>query len=113
MGQWIGTQQKKYKNNSYIMKDEKIKSKWIEFVNDPKYKLYFISLEEQWFESLENVKQYMDKNNCRPNSRSKNKDIKTMGYWISNQLTNYKKNIGPMKDEKLSLIHISEPTRLS
>jgi len=101
MAQWISHQLTNYKKNVFSMKNEKIKSKWIEFVNDPKYEQYFLSGEEQWFDSLKNVKQYMDKNNCRPNSNSKNKNIKIMGIWIGNQLTKYKKNIGQMKDEKI------------
>ena len=49
--------------------------------------------EEYWFEMLNSVKVYMDKNKRRPSTHDKNPKIKTMGYWINNHNHAYKRNI--------------------
>jgi hypothetical protein len=67
-------------------------------VNDDKYKEYFLSNEEIWYDYLHKAKKFMDKNDKRPNSHSKNEDEKKLGSWIGNQLQNYKKNICIMKE---------------
>jgi hypothetical protein len=36
------------------------------------------------------VEKYIIKNNKTPSTTDKNKDIKQLGYWLSNQKTNYK-----------------------
>ena len=98
---WIGTQNKNYKKKSRSMKDENFRNKWEEFINNSKYKKYFISNEEHWYKMLDKVKQYIDENNEKPNSTSKDKDIKIMGSWISNQTENYKKKNHIMKEENI------------
>jgi len=101
LGRWIGTQLKNYKKGKYIMKDEKIRQSWEEFINDSRYKQYFLSNEEIWYNNLENVKQFMDKEHIRPNSMNKNEDEKKLGIWLGTQLNNYKKGTYIMKDEKI------------
>ena len=39
--EWIHSQQRNYKKNINIMKDENIKKLWNNFINDIKYKKYF------------------------------------------------------------------------
>ena len=56
ISKWVSHQMTNYKKKSRIMKDEKIRSKWKDFINDPKYKQYFISYEEQWYDKLEKIK---------------------------------------------------------
>ena len=46
LGHWIGMQLHNYKKKEQIMKNEEIYNKWTDFVNDDKYKQYFISNEE-------------------------------------------------------------------
>ena len=55
------------------MTDESIRKKWEEFINDDKYKEYFLSNEEVWVNNLQKVKEFMDEKKSRPNSNSKNK----------------------------------------
>ena len=43
LGNWIGTQQKRYKIKIRIMNNEEIYNKWTDFINSIKYKHYFIS----------------------------------------------------------------------
>ena len=65
---WIGTQLKNHKKKSKIMKDEAIRLKWEEFVNDARYKEYFMSDEDAWYDTLSKVKAYMDEHKSRPSS---------------------------------------------
>ena len=42
LGLWIQTQKHKYKYKKEIMSNENIYNKWTEFINNEKYKKYFI-----------------------------------------------------------------------
>jgi hypothetical protein len=83
-----------WKITSDINSDKKMFGGYIEATIKP-------GTEEYWFEMLNNVKLYIDKNNMRPISSDKNPQIKQMGIWISNQIQNYKKNIGLIKIKKI------------
>ena len=102
-GAWICNQLTNYKRTRAIMKDEAIRLKWEDFISDDKYKEYFVSYEDAWYDKLNKVKVYMDQYNCRPSSRSENKDIKTLNKWVSHQVTNYKNKSKIMKDEAFRL----------
>jgi hypothetical protein len=80
------------------MKDDHIRNKWKQFIEDNKY---FISNEQEWLDKLEKVKKYIDDNKKRPSSESKNNMIKQLGYWISNQQKNYVKEQCIMKDKNI------------
>jgi antitoxin component HigA of HigAB toxin-antitoxin module len=99
MGSWLSRQQNMYTNNSFIMKNEKIRKEWEDFMQ--KYKKYFISNEDAWIAMLESVSNYIDKNNKCPSSINKNTDIKKMGIWIQIQKKNYAKKIEIMKRENI------------
>jgi superfamily II DNA or RNA helicase len=98
LARWISTQQKNYKTKSYIMKDNIIYNNWINFINDDKYKEYFLDNNTIWLNTFEKVKKYIDNNNKKPSAMSKNSNIKTLGYWISTQQKKYKNKIEIMKD---------------
>jgi mevalonate pyrophosphate decarboxylase len=100
-GQWISNQQINYSKNEYIMKNQDIKKLWEEFINDPKYKKYFLSNEEEWKLTLNKIKKYIDENKKRPSKRDKNLEIKKYGQWISNQQINYSKNEYIMKNQDI------------
>ena len=55
------------------MKDEEIKNKWEEFITD--YQEYFKSNEEIWLLKLNELKNYINKNNEKPSSANKNNEI--------------------------------------
>ena len=99
LGQWISHQQKKYKTKKEIMSNEEIYKKWTEFIDDEKYKLYFISNEDNWNLKLYEVKKFIDTNNKRPSDSDNNKQIKTLGSWICNQNKNYKTKKQIMSNE--------------
>ena len=99
IGRWINTQSKNFKGNCHSMKDELIKKLWEEFINDQKYKKYFLNNEEIWMRNLNKVKEYIDINNKRPSSESKDKNIKSMGYWLLDCTDNFKNNRNIMKEK--------------
>jgi len=101
LGNWVERQITKYKKKEFIMKIEKIYNKWTDFINDDYYKQYFISNEESWNESLNQVKKYIDENNKRPSSVDKIENIKILGAWVSTQIINYKNKIQIMKNEEI------------
>ena len=87
-GQWIGNQITHYQNKQKIMTDETIRKLWEDFINDDKYKNYFLTNEEEWKLNLEWVKKYINENKKRPTR--KNNDEKIYGTWITLQVKNYK-----------------------
>jgi dephospho-CoA kinase len=78
------------------MKDKIIKTNWEDFIQ--KYKVYFLSNEELWFNSLKQVEEYIIKNGKRPSKSDEDVEIKKLGQWISTQQKNYNKNENIMKD---------------
>jgi len=91
LGQWISQQINNYKNNKYIMSNPENRKKWEAFTS--KYPKYFMSSEEKWELNLEKCGEFMDENGKRPSEDSKNNpEERRLGRWISNQITNYKKN---------------------
>jgi len=96
---WINRQKRNYEKKMRIMKNENIRKKWIEFTCE--YDKYLKSCEEIWLNKLDNVKKYIDKNKKMPSSCDKNKNIKILGNWISNQKINFRKKINLMKNNEI------------
>jgi len=90
LGQWISTQQDSYKKKDQIMKTDYIYDEWTVFINSEKYKKYFMSNEDAWNESLNDLKKYINENDKLPSSTDKDKQIKILNSWIANQKINYK-----------------------
>ena len=101
LGQWLCDQQKYYKKKICIMKNEEMYNKWTEFINDNKYKIYFMSNEDKWLDKLNQVKKYIDTNNKKPSVADKDEKIKTLYNWINEQQKKYKKKEKLMKNEKI------------
>jgi len=96
-GNWLSNQLQNYNNLNYIMKNKIIFDKFTEFINNDKYKKYFISSEEQWNNYFKWVIEYIDINKKRPSKHDKNEDIKKYGVWISTQQKNFKNKTESMK----------------
>ena len=101
MSQWISTSQKNYSNKEYNMKDENIYKLWTEFINDEKYKDYFLSQNENFILKLNKLKTYIDKHKKKPSETDENKDIISLSRFIGHQQHNYIKKIQNMKDENI------------
>ena len=100
LGKWLSRQKTNYANNLHLMKNGLIKSEWENFTLHSKYKNYFISIEEKWFENLEKVKKYIDENDIRPHEKHSDKYIGYIGKWLSSQLKNYKNHNNQLKHDK-------------
>ena len=61
------------------MENENIRMMWTEFINDNKYKKYFLSNEQEWLNNLEIIKKYINDNDKKLSSESKDNDIKKLG----------------------------------
>nr|QBK89583.1 MAG: helicase [Pithovirus LCPAC001] len=92
LGYWISTQTKNYNNKHIVWNDPDIKKLWEKFQDD--YSDYFLTNEGVWKTNLKKVKEYIDENKKRPSEHNKDVDIKKLGYWISNQLSNCNNKIG-------------------
>ena len=101
MGTWISTQIQNYKNREYKMTNNEIYDLWTGFMNDNKYKKYFISNEEVLTDTLAQVKKYIDKHEKRPSSNDKDHMTRQLGKWIEHQATNYKNKKGIMKNDDI------------
>jgi hypothetical protein len=99
MGSWIQNQQKNYKKKDRIMKEKEIYDEWTKFIEE--YEEYFMDNNELWYNMLDKVKEYIDKNHKRPSDYNKDKEIKQMGSWIQNQQNNYKKKEYIMKEKEI------------
>jgi superfamily II DNA/RNA helicase len=101
LGCWISHQQINYKTKEQIMKDDMIYNTWTNFINDDKYKEYFLDNNTMWFNTLELLKSYIDKNKKRPSTHDKDKEIKSLGVWVGTQQKNYKTKEQIMKDDMI------------
>jgi hypothetical protein len=96
---WLHRQKINYKNNEHIMNDEEIIKQWKEFIE--KYSDLFKTDIEKWEENLFNIEEYIIKYNKLPIKESKDKDVKYLGAWLSNQKKNYKKKKQIMKNKEI------------
>jgi ERCC4-related helicase len=101
LGQWVGTQQKNYKNKKHLMKDDMIYNAWTDFINDNMYKKYFLDNNTIWMNNLKEVKSYIDMNKKRPTQQDKDTNVKQLSKWISHQQQNYKNKKHLMKDDMI------------
>jgi hypothetical protein len=99
LGYWCSSQQDNYKKCLQIMKNKEIYNKWTQFIN--KYKEYFISNEEIWYDKLDKVIVYIDANKKRPSENDKNNDIKSLGKWVTMQNFSSKKKVYIMKNKEI------------
>jgi superfamily II DNA or RNA helicase len=97
LGNWISNQCQNYKQKLKSMKDGTKYNLWTTFLEE--FKEYFKSNDDIWYETLENLKSFINENNKRPSEKSKNEMEKKLGNWVSSQISNYNKNEHGMKDE--------------
>jgi hypothetical protein len=83
------------------MKNKEIYNKWNNFINNPKYSIYFKSNIELWKYNFEKVKNYIDTNNYLPSSRDKNQENSFLSKWVSCQNKNYKKKAQIMLNKNI------------
>jgi hypothetical protein len=99
LGIWTTTQKMNYKKKKYAMKDQDKRDKWDKFLQ--KYEEYMIDPDPdtKWYETYDELKEWIKKNKKRPSSEAKEKHEKKLGAWIGHQQNIYKKNVQAMKDQ--------------
>jgi hypothetical protein len=100
-GKWINHQISNHKKKEYIMSIESIRQLWENFINDDKYKNYFISNHEKWKLKLEQVKEYINTHQKAPYGKCKDTQEKIYYNWIICQRTSYKGNYNIMSNESI------------
>jgi len=101
LGNWITVQQRNYISKTQIMSNPEIYNLWIEFINNEKYKSYFMSNEDIWYYQFNELKKYIDANKRRPSQHNKNNNIKKLAKWISHQSLNYSKQKNSMSNQEI------------
>ena len=105
LGIWITTQNKNYQAKTQIMAQEEYYDKWTEFINE--FSELFFTKEEIWKLNLNKVIEFMDKYNKRPNKNSLNAHEKTIGNWLTHQISYLKKGTNSMNNEELKELFIN------
>lgn len=90
LGTFISTQKKNYKIKAQIMSNPIYYNRWGEFTRQ--YSTYLLTVEERWFDILDDLKTFIDTYSRRPNKHSANKDEKVLGEWLVKQSGKYKNN---------------------
>jgi len=89
LGKWLDHQISNYNRRIDIVHNNtEIRLLWEQFIE--KYKIYFMTQEERWIEKLDHCKKFIKEHKKRPNTKSHNKEERTMAYWIVNQIANYR-----------------------
>ena len=81
LGEWLTNQRKNYNKKSNVMKNNEIKIKWEEFIQD--HEDLFLSNEEIWQNNLEKLETYIQENNKLPAGSNTDPEIKKLGGWLS------------------------------
>jgi superfamily II DNA or RNA helicase len=98
IGQWLSQQNNNYKNKKRSMNDELRYNLWTEFLEENKK--YLITKDVVWDNKFYELKEFIDKNNKKPTSDSKQKNEKTLGQWLQAQMNYYKNKDSGMKNEE-------------
>ena len=103
LASWVSSQKQNYKNREYIMKNNNdIVKEWECFIE--KHSILFRSNEEAWMDTLHKVELYIQQYKKRPSASSKNKEITSLGNWISIQRKNYENKEQIMGNEEIRKI---------
>ena len=97
LGSWLATQKENSKKNIKMFSRENIVKIWSDFQIE--YKNHLLNNNENWYFRVSQLKDYIDKNNCRPSCHSSDKEIKSLGTFILTQNKNYKDRTQIMSDE--------------
>lgn len=101
LGCWIGTNKTLYnKKDKYFM--ENYIEEWESFINDPKYVEYFKISVEIWLDKFNLLESHIINNKRPPSPKSDNQEEKSLGIWKERNMSNYKNNLGEMKNPEIN-----------
>jgi len=95
LSSFIFTQNKNYEKRTQIMANSQIYDEWTKF--NEEYSDILMKEDEKWLYYLNQTKNFIIKNNRRPNKRSNDKNEKQIGEWIGKQLVNFNGDKGLLK----------------
>uniref|UniRef100_A0A6C0EFK8 Helicase ATP-binding domain-containing protein n=1 Tax=viral metagenome TaxID=1070528 RepID=A0A6C0EFK8_9ZZZZ len=84
-------------NNKFYINDKQLISNYLVGIKEFK--------QLTWIDKLKLVSEYIDNNSKRPSMNDKNKDIKQLGQFLSDQQKNYKNNKYIMKDTNIKKLY--------
>ena len=84
-------------NNKFYINDKQLISNYLVGIKEFK--------QLTWIDKLKMVSDYIDEHSKRPSSEDKNKDIKQLGQFLSDQQKNYKNNKYIMKDTNIKKLY--------
>jgi hypothetical protein len=94
---WISKQITSYREHINLMKYPEIYNAWHNFVNDVKYKTYFLDKDIIWFNTLQKVKNYIDEHQKKPSYNKKDSyELHHLNYWVIEQQKHYKTKTSQM-----------------
>lgn len=97
LANWMSKQIENYKMKKKGMKCIDRYNLWTEFLKN--YGEYFKSLDDIWYETFEELNNFINDNNKPPSSTSKIIFEKKLGVWKLSQISNHKNKKYSMKDE--------------
>ena len=105
-GKWLSDAIYNYKNTKYLFKNDNIKGKFKEFLNEHKeyIKTNIDDPNEEWKKVLNDVKKFMEINKKSPSESSIESEEKKLGKWISRSKQNHKNIDDNMKNKEICLI---------
>jgi len=74
----LSIQRRNYIKKIGMVNNEDIQKLWLNFINDDKYKKYFVSNIQIWLNNLNDIKNHIIKNG-KPSKHDKNEEIKRRG----------------------------------
>jgi superfamily II DNA/RNA helicase len=104
LGKWVSHQIQNYKNKNGIMKKQIIYNIWTEFINNEKYKKYFMSNEEKWKIKFLLLIKYINTYTKKPKNNEIYEGI-ILSRWITAQQKNYLNKKKIMSNQTIYKIH--------
>lgn len=99
LGNWISHQQENYIKKQHSMKQTNIYNAWYDFIKE--YHMYFATNDEDWDNTLEKVKNYINNNQRIPPDSNTDNEIQCLSKWIQHQRENYNKKQKIMKSNEI------------
>lgn len=97
---WISSQIQNYKKYKESMRIESNRIAWDEFVNNPKYFKFFMSLDDKWNDKLNQVIEFIEINGFKPSRCSKDSYELHLARWVNKQFENKKDDKKSMKNKE-------------
>jgi superfamily II DNA or RNA helicase len=98
LGKWIVRNNEQYAKNEKAMKDESTRQEWIEFKE--KYASLFNEKSNTWFDKLDVIKAFIEKNKRLPIENKSKEDEYDLRVWLRTQERIYNKNKFESDSEK-------------